>query len=201
MPLIVSQNPLASYYLTILRDKRTPPKAFREYLRKLGYVLAIEASKLLEREETLVETPIDISKGIKPRDRIAIVPILRAGLPMAEGVLELIDRASLGIIVARRIEEEEIRAKIYYEKIPEADYTIVVDPMIATGSTLIETLKRIRSKIIVIAAIGAPEGVNRILEEFPEATIIVASIDRGLNDRAFIVPGLGDAGDRAFGTI
>ena len=204
MPVIVSENPLAKYYLTILRDKNTDPRTFRGYLRKLGFVLAIEAAKLLKREEIEVETPIAIARGLKPAEKIAIVAILRAGLPMAEGVLEALDRAILGLMGAKRIEGDKITARVFYENVPKADKIILVDPMIATGSTLIEALKRIQDKakeIIIIGAIAAPEGIRNIEREFPSVRIVVASVDEGLNQQAFIVPGLGDAGDRAFGTL
>jgi uracil phosphoribosyltransferase len=204
MPHIVSENPLAKYYLTVLRDKRTPPKVFREYLKKLGFVLAQDAARFIEWKPVSVETPIAVAEGLMPSESVAIVAILRAGLPMAEGVLEALDWASLGLMAAKRIEDGEIYAKVYYENVPKADAIIVVDPMIATGSTLVESLAKIKDKarkVIVIGAIAAPEGLKRIEKEFPEALIIVASVDAGLNDKAFIIPGLGDAGDRAFGTI
>ncbi len=203
-----SKNELVRYFLTILRDERTEPKTFREYLKKLGFALALEMSDVINREEIRVRTPIAEAKGIAPKDKVAIVAILRAGLPMAEGVLYALDRSSLGLMAAKRIEDGEIRVEIYYENVPEADLIVIVDPMIATGTTLSESVKRVAHKakrIAIIGAIAAPEGIEKLKREFEGLDVpvymIVASIDEGLNDRAFIVPGLGDAGDRSFGTI
>ena len=201
----VIDNPLTKYFLTILRNKRTSPPLFRDIMRKTGFILAYEISRELNWEEIIVETPLSKTKGVKPSSSIWIIAILGAGIPLAQGIHEAFPWAGLGFIAARRFEEgRNIRVEVYYERIPtdlSRSVVIIADPMLATGNTMAKVLEIIRirgSKKVIIASIVASKyGIEKILKLFNDVKIYVLTIDPKLDDRAFIVPGLGDAGDRA----
>ena len=193
--------------LGLLRDRNTDTQLFRQLVNELTLLLTYEATKDLATEEVEVETPLERTtvRRISGK-KVAICPILRAGMGMLDGVLSLISGARVGFIGLYR-NEETLEAVEYYVKLPndiaERD-VILLDPMLATGNSTasaITTVKRSgATNILLIALIAAPEGIAHIVEEHPDVRIVVASIDRMLNEKGYIVPGLGDAGDRLYGT-
>ena len=205
----IIDNPLAKYLLTVLRNKNTLPPTFREVMRKLGFILAYEISRELMWKEITIETPLSKAKGIEPYTNIWIIAILGAGVPLAQGIHEAFPWAGLGFIAARRFEEDkDIRVEVYYERMPESlkgAITIIADPMLATGNTMVKVLEIVRrrecGKVIIASVVASKYGVKKILDLFNDVNICVITIDPKLNDKAFIVPGLGDAGDRALNPI
>ncbi|MET1160139.1 MAG: uracil phosphoribosyltransferase [Thermoprotei archaeon] len=205
--VIVIENNLAKYYLTILRNKDTPPKLFRKYLRKLGFILGYEASRYLKWRSVFVETPLARASGVKPGKPVIIVGILGASIPLVEGILEAIPWAGVGLVAARRIESvEDVEIEVYYERLPETlePYTVLIaDPMLATGKTMVATIellkKRGASDLVILSVIASRYGINYVRSKAGKIPIIVVAIDPYLNDKFFIVPGLGDAGDRGLG--
>jgi uracil phosphoribosyltransferase len=201
------KHPLVQHKLSYLRDRNTPTVHFRKLVNEVTLLLTYEATKDMPTEDVEVETPLEL--GRFPRisgKKVAVCPILRAGVGMLDGVLSLISSARVGFIGMYR-DEETLEPVEYYAKLPadvaERD-VILLDPMLATGNSTaaaVETVKKAgATSIRLIAIIAAPEGIERILRDHPEVQIVVAAIDRGLNERGFIVPGLGDAGDRLYGT-
>ena len=217
MSVIQVDHPLVQHKLGLLRDKNTETHLFRQLVNELTLLLTYEATKDLAVEEVDVETPLERTtvKRISGK-KVAICPILRAGMGMLDGVLSLIPVARVGFIGLYR-NEETLEPVEYYVKLPadiadrevllndiaERD-VILLDPMLATGNSTasaIGTVKRAgATKILLIALIAAPEGIEHIVDEHPDVRIVVASIDRNLNEKGYIVPGLGDAGDRLYGT-
>jgi uracil phosphoribosyltransferase len=205
--VIEVDHPLVQHKLGLLRDKSTDTQLFRQLVNELTLLLTYEATKDLATEEVEVETPLERTtvKRISGK-KVAICPILRAGMGMLDGVLSLISGARVGFIGLYR-DEETLDAVEYYVKLPndiaERD-VILLDPMLATGNSTasaIATVKRAgATNIRLIALIAAPEGIAHIVEEHDDVRIVVASIDRNLNEKGYIVPGLGDAGDRLYGT-
>ncbi len=203
-------SPLILEILTKLRDKNTGPIPFRKGLVKLGRYMAYEITKTMETEKVSIETPLEKTEGIIVKDlkNMVIVTVLRAAIPLMEGLIKIFNQARVGIISASRGEAPRFEIQIDYIKIPKIlpeDTLIVADPMIATGSTLIEVLKEVQKfgtpkRCIIVGVLAAPEGIKRIKETFPEVEMFVAQIDRELNEKGYILPGLGDAGDRTFGT-
>ena len=204
-------NVLISETVGKLRNKETSPAEFRINLKRLGNYLTYEAAKFLETEKSSVETPLGKTDFRKIKKNIVVVTILRAALPMSEGVLEVLPDAKVGVISASRgkmlqKDGRDFRIDCTYTSIPFLGnkIAIVVDPMIASGSTLLFTLQQIKEqkplKIVVLCAIASQFGTERIQKEFPEAVLITGAIDQELNEKGYIVPGLGDAGDRAFNT-
>ncbi|MBU6310172.1 MAG: uracil phosphoribosyltransferase [Planctomycetes bacterium] len=202
----VSSHPLVAHHVVALRDPATKPPEFRRTVGQITRLLAVEATTTVPTKDVRVPTPLGEAKGRRIAERIAIVPILRAGLGMAEGLLELIPEAEVWHIGLYR-DEATLRPQEYYNKLPAncgASMAIVVDPMLATGGSAIRTCEILHAagipRIIFLALIAAPQGVERLSEAMPHVSIHVAALDEGLNDVGFIVPGLGDAGDRQFGT-
>jgi uracil phosphoribosyltransferase len=201
------KHPLVQHKLSYLRDRNTPTVHFRKLVNEVTLLLTYEATKDLPTEDVEVETPLEV--GRFPRisgKKVAVCPILRAGVGMLDGVLSLISSARVGFIGMYR-DEETLQPVEYYAKLPAdvADRDVILlDPMLATGNSTaaaVETVKKAgATSVRLIAIIAAPEGIERIHRDHPEVQIVVAAIDRGLNDRGFIVPGLGDAGDRLYGT-
>lgn len=201
------QHPLIDCHLTRLRDRSTPPPEFRQSVQRLASLLAYEATKDLRTQATEVQTPLTRADGSSLAQTIGIVPILRAGLGMVEPVLELIPTAEVWHLGLYRDEETAQPVK-YYSKLPEqhpVDVALVVDPMLATGGSVMAALATLRDwgvrQVKLLALIAAEEGVKAVESEFPDSQIYVCQIDPDLNDRKFIVPGLGDAGDRMFNTV
>ncbi|BDQ01694.1 uracil phosphoribosyltransferase [Ignavibacterium sp.] len=203
----IVDHPLIKKDLTILRDKNTQPEIFRSALQRISNLLAAEISKNIILEQTEVETPLEKTIGYKLKKQIVLVPVLRAGLGMVNGFLELIPDSKVGHIGLQR-NEETLEPIEYYFKTPselEKSDTILLDPMLATGgsaSGAITYLKNRGAQTIYFACIvAAPKGVQRINSDHPEVKIYSASLDRELNNKGYILPGLGDAGDRTFGTL
>lgn len=206
--LTVVDHPLVQHKLHILRDKNTPTTLFRELTKEISLFLAYEATRDLPLEDIEVETPLETitAKRISNK-KLAVIPILRAGLGMTTGVLELIPGARVGMIGMRR-NEETFEPVAYYSNIPD-DFSertcLVVDPMLATGGSLKACIKRLRSggtkDIRVLTIVSAPDGVKAVLDYDPDVRLYTCTVDRELNENAYILPGLGDAGDRLFGTM
>ena len=200
-------HPLARHKLGLLRERTTSTADFRRLVDELTLLLTYEATKDFPVEQVEIETPLELTvvERISGK-KVAVCPVLRAGLGMLDGVLSLISGARVGFIGLYR-DEETLQPVEYFVKLPndiaERD-VIVLDPMLATGNSTaaaIETIKAAgATSIVVIAIIAAPEGIERVLADHPDVRIVVSSIDRGLNEHGFIVPGLGDAGDRLYAT-
>jgi len=210
----IIDHPLAKVILTQLRDKNTKQIEFRKGLVKLGRLIGYELIKTMKVEEFEVETPLGVkAKGFRIPDlsHIVIINVLRAATPLVEGLLKALPEARQGVIAIKRIEErpgiENITVQKFYVKIPTInsdDIVIVADPMLATGSTISAVLSDIFNagmpkRLIVVSVISTEYGINKILKAYPSVEIITVAIDPELNDHGYILPGLGDAGDRAFG--
>ncbi len=202
----VSKHPLILHKLTLLRDRRTEPKKFRELVREIAILLAYEATQDLAVSETTVETPMGQAPGHELQEHIGLVPILRAGLGMVEGIWEMMPSAEVWHIGLYR-DERTLRPVEYYNKLPVAptvQVTLILDPMLATGGSAaatVDVLKRWGAqRIKFVGLIAAPEGIARLSGAHPDVPIHVAAVDERLNEIGYIVPGLGDAGDRQFGT-
>jgi uracil phosphoribosyltransferase len=201
------KHPLVRHKLGLLRDRDTSTADFRRLVDEITLLLTYEATKELATEEVEVETPLERTTVQRiSGKKVAVCPILRAGVGMLDGVLSLVSGARVGFIGLYR-DEETLEAIEYYVKLPQdiaRRDVILLDPMLATGNSTasaIETVKKAgAASIRLIAIIAAPEGIERITAAHPDVPIVVAAIDRGLNERGFIVPGLGDAGDRLYGT-
>ena len=207
--LHVSQHPAVLHKLAILRDVRTEPKKFREVVRELSWLLGYEALADARIKHLEVRTPLEVMDGHELGERIGLVPILRAGLGMVDAMLELMPTAQVWHLGLFR-DERTLRPVEYYNKLPDSanvDLCLILDPMLATGGSAtaaIEVLKRwgavkpVRIKLVNL--IASPEGVRAVSEAHPDVEIHCAALDRQLNDKGYILPGLGDAGDRQFGT-
>jgi uracil phosphoribosyltransferase len=204
--LHVSDHPLVRHKLAVLRDERTEPKKFREVVRELSWLLGYEALADVRVRPLTVRTPLEEMEEAELADRIGLVPILRAGLGMVDAMLELMPTAEVWHLGLFR-DERTLRPIEYYNKLPDTatvDLCLILDPMLATGGSAtaaIEVLKRWgASRIKLLNLIAAPEGVEAVVSSHPDVEIYTAALDRQLNDRGYILPGLGDAGDRQFGT-
>ena len=203
----VLNHPLIQHKLTIMRKKETGPKEFRELLEEISTLMVYEVTRDLPTEEVEIETPICKMKSkVLAGKKLGIVPILRAGLGMVDGVLDVIPNAKVGHIGLYR-DPETLKPVEYYCKLP-ADCAerevFVVDPMLATGGSSIAAIQLLKDKgcksIRLLCIIAAPEGVKAMQEAHPDVDIYIGAMDQKLNDHGYIVPGLGDAGDRIFGT-
>ena len=208
MSKVVELNhPLILHKLALLRNEETSSKEFRVLVKEISMLMVYEATKDFDTKEQDVKTPICTTEcKVLAGEKVVIVPILRAGLGMMEGVLNLIPSAKVGHIGLAR-DEKSLMPFEYYCKLPQAlgaSEVIVVDPMLATGGSSIDALTLLKSKgakkIRLMCLIGAPEGIRLVQEIHPDVDIYIAAIDEGLNENGYIVPGLGDAGDRIFGT-
>lgn len=202
----ISAHPLVAHKLAKLRDTKTEPKKFRELVREISALMAYEATADLEVKPKQVETPMGASDGAELKEKIGLIPILRAGLGMVEGVWELMPNAEVWHIGLYR-DEDTLQPVEYYNKLPiepTVKVCLVLDPMLATGGSAVATVDILKqwgvSKIKFVGILGAPEGVALMQEHHPEVPIYLAALDQKLNDIGYIVPGLGDAGDRQFGT-
>ena len=197
-------HPLVKHHLTRLRDKDTPPSEFRNLVRRLSTLLAYEATQDLALKSVPVRTPLAKTTCQVLRPRIGIVPILRAGLGMVDPVLDLIPNAEVWHLGFYR-DEHTLQPVEYYKKLPHGkavDVALILDPMLATGGSAVAALEAVRAwgarSAKLLSMIAAPEGLKYVRATFPETSIYVCAIDSHLNGRGFIVPGLGDAGDRTF---
>jgi uracil phosphoribosyltransferase len=202
----VSAHPLVKEKMTRLRDETTPPKIFRELVAEIATLLLYEATADLPTESREVNTPLAPYKGARLRDKVGLVPVLRAGIGMVEAALELMPEAQVWHIGLFR-DERTLRPISYYNKLPSSatvQVCLVLDPMLATGGSATETVDILKKwgakRIKYVGIIAAPEGVRALSSAHPDVPIHVAALDERLNDKGYIVPGLGDAGDRQFGT-
>ena len=203
----VLNNPLVEHKLSITRNKNTGTKEFREIIGEIATLLCYHALEDAKLKETEIETPICKMKArVLDEDNYAFVPILRAGTGMLDGLLKIIPNAKIGHIVLYR-DEETFEPVQYYYKMPKdiaKREVIILDPMLATGGSAADTIQMLKNdgvkKIKFLSIISAPEGIKRLNKEHPDVKIYTACVDEKLNDKAYIVPGLGDAGDRIFGT-
>jgi uracil phosphoribosyltransferase len=201
-----SPHPLVAHKLTKLRDRATEPKKFRELVREIAGLLTYEATADLLVQPRSVETPLAIYNGVELQEKIGLVPILRAGLGMVEGVWELMPTAEVWHIGLYR-DERTLKPVEYYNKLPvepTVSVCLILDPMLATGGSAVATVDVLKrwgvKKIKFVGIIGAPEGIANMQTHHPEVPIYLAAIDDRLNEHGYILPGLGDAGDRQFGT-
>jgi uracil phosphoribosyltransferase len=204
--LHVSSHPAVLHKLSLLRDEDTEPKKFRELVREISWLVGYEALADARLRPVRVNTPIEETDGARLADRIGLVPILRAGLGMVDAMLELMPTAEVWHLGLFR-DERTLRPVEYYNKLPDSatvDLCLILDPMLATGGSAtaaIEVLKRWgATRIKLLNLIAAPEGVRAVQQAHPDVPIHVAALDRQLNEKGYIMPGLGDAGDRQFGT-
>ena len=201
-----SKHPLAAHKLSRLRDKRTEPKKFRELVREIAALLAYEATADLATTPRELETPLEKTIGVELQEKIGLIPILRAGLGMVEGIWELMPVAEVWHIGLYR-DEHTLRPVEYYNKLPtepSVSVCLILDPMLDTGGSATATADVLKKwgvkKIKFVGLIASPEGIKAMQTAHPDIDIHIAAIDDHLNERAYIVPGLGDAGDRQFGT-
>ena len=203
----ILNHPLIRHKLAIIRDKKTDTKQFRDIIKELAMLMAYESFKDVPTQEIEVETPLEkTTQTVVKENSIAIVPILRAGLGMVDGILSLVPAAKVGHIGLCR-NEETLEPQEYYCKLPpqiDEKVVMVVDPMLATGGSACDAVQMLKKrgckKIKLMSIIAAPEGVTKVAEAHPDVHIYVSTLDRCLNDHGYILPGLGDAGDRLFGT-
>jgi uracil phosphoribosyltransferase len=197
--LIEVQHPLVQHKLSYLRDKDTPTVHFRKIANEVTLLLTYEATKDFPTEEVEIETPLErtVVQRISGK-KVAVCPVMRAGMGMLDGVLSLVSGARVGFIGLYR-DEETLEPVEYYVKLPTD-----LAPMLATGNSSAAAIAKVKDggarSVTLVCLVAAPEGIERVHSEHPDTRIVTASIDRGLNERGFIVPGLGDAGDRLYGT-
>jgi uracil phosphoribosyltransferase len=205
--LTLLDHPLIQHKLTILRDKNTTTRDFKQLVNEIAMLMAFEVTKDLPVEPAPVDTPLEHTTGVRVAGKkLALVPILRAGLGMVEGISQLIPSARVGHIGIYR-EHDTLEPVDYYFKIPEgrdARDFFVLDPMLATGGSAVDAVSALKhagaQRIRFLCLVAAPEGVRRLLQTHPDVPVYAAALDRQLNEHGYILPGLGDAGDRLFGT-
>lgn len=204
--VVVVSHPLVRKKLTIIRDVRTSSRDFRRLVAEVAALMAYELTRDHETEAVEVKTPLGMAEGVVLTSDITLVPILRAGLSMADGISQLIPWAKFGHIGIYR-DETSLDPVVYYNKLPPSvarSEVIVIDPMLATGGSCALAIDAVKAagamRIKLLCLVAAPEGIQRIQQSHPDVTVYTAAIDPGLDERGFIVPGLGDAGDRVFGT-
>jgi uracil phosphoribosyltransferase len=205
--LTVVAHPLVQHKLSYLRDRETPTVHFRKLANEVTLLLTYEATKDLPTEAVEIETPLEhmVAARISGK-KVAVCPVLRAGLGMLDGVLSLVSSARVGFLGMYR-DEETLQPVEYYVKLPgdlEQRDAIVLDPMLATGNSSVAALKTVKDagarSVMLVCLVSAPEGIEHVHEDHPDVHIVTAAVDRGLDENGFIVPGLGDAGDRLYGT-
>ena len=206
MTVTVVDHPLAGHLLLALRDEKTPPDVFRALTKRLTTVLVLEATRTLPTKTKTVQTPLEDVEGRILEGPIAAVPILRAGLGMLDAVVDLFPEVRVGYLGLER-DEATFQPSEYYAKLPRLNdaFTLVLDPMLATGGSAQAALKSVKgagaSVIRMVSVVSAPEGIKALEESHPDVDVITTAIDRELNENAYILPGLGDMGDRLFGTL
>lgn len=204
--VFVSKHPLVLHKLTLMRDSSTDPKFFRELLREIAVLLAYEATADLALEETTVLSPMGQAQGHRLKERVGLVPVLRAGMGLVEGIWNMMPNTEVWHIGLFR-DEKTLEPVQYYNRLPVSptvDVCMILDPMLATGGSAVATVDILKNwgatRIKFLGVLAAPEGVERLTTAHPDVPVYLAAIDEKLNEIGYIVPGLGDAGDRLFGT-
>ena len=204
--LIVVEHPVLADRLSVMRDRSTPHGEFRQALFEAAAIMAVEVARDLPVKQVDIETPLEPTRGLRLRDEVAVVPVLRAGLGMVEGFLRLLPDARVGHVGIYRDEEEHVPID-YYERLPPRlpDARVyLLDPMLATGGSAVAALNHLKRagarQLELVCLVSAPQGIEAVQTEHPDVTIWTAAVDRELDENAYIRPGLGDAGDRVFGT-
>jgi uracil phosphoribosyltransferase len=207
VPVHVIAHPVVHDALATLRDRRTPVEEFRRAARRISGVLAAEALRDVPTREVIVQTPLEPADGRRLAGDVVVVPVLRAGLGMLEAVLDLVPTARVGHLGLQRDETTAVASQ-YYAKLPPGlagSYVLIVDPMLATGGSAISALERLAAAgardVRIVCIVAAPEGIAMVEARYPDVHIYTPVIDRMLNDHKFILPGLGDFGDRLYGTL
>ena len=202
----VIAHPLVQHNLARLRDRRTQPQEFRRLLGEIAALMIYEATRSFGVKPLKVQTPLESTRGFQLEREIVLVPVLRAGLGMLDSILQLIPHALVGFIGLKR-EETTLRAQFYHKSFPKnlsRFEVILIDPMLATGGSAVAALDLLIEQgakhIRLVNLVAAPEGIRRVRESYPRVPVFTAAVDRQLNQKGFILPGLGDAGDRLFGT-
>lgn len=206
MPVTIMQHPVIRDKMTVLRDKRTDSTNFRRLLGDIAALMVFEITRDLPVVDEVVETPVGTHRGCRLAEEITLVPILRAGLGMADAIHDLLPRARVGHLGYYR-DHDTLEPKFYYDKLPPRaaqSTAILIDPMLATGGSASAALSRLKQhgcrQLRLVSLVGAPEGVACVERDHPDVHVFLAALDDRLNERGYIVPGLGDAGDRIFGT-
>jgi uracil phosphoribosyltransferase len=201
----VIQHPLVQHNLTRLRDEQTGPQEFRRVLSEVAALMLYEATRTFETRRATVATPLEKARGSRLRREVLLVPVLRAGLGMLDSILQLIPHARVGFIGLKR-EETTLKANSYHKSLPSdlrRFEVILIDPMLATGGSAVAALdllaERRAEHVRMVSLVAAPEGIRKVRARYPTVPIFTAAIDRKLNSKGYILPGLGDAGDRLFG--
>ena len=204
--VIEVRHPLIDHSLTVIRRKETTTEEFRRHAGIVSKILLVEVMKGLGTANVRIETPLSPMTGRKLKDEVVVVPVLRAGLAMLFAIQDFLPAVSVGFVGLER-DEQTAQAREYYRKLPKilaSHQVLVIDPMLATGGSFDDTVTLLKEKgakrITIVSIVSAPEGIKRVQRNHPEVKIFTAAIDDHLNDRKFIVPGLGDFGDRYFGT-
>ena len=204
--VIVIAHPLVQHNLARLRDKRTQSQEFRRLLGEIASLMLYEATRSFAVRTVSVQTPLAVAPGFRLEREVVLVPVLRAGLGMLDSILQLIPHARVGFIGLKR-EETTLRAQFYHQSLPpnlSRFETILIDPMLATGGSAVAALDLLAGqgarRVRLVNLVAAPDGIRRVQKKYPRVPIFTATIDRRLNDKGYILPGLGDAGDRLFGT-
>lgn len=206
MPITIVEHPLAADLLTVLRDRTTEPPDFRQTAERLGYLLVAEALSDMPLDEVGIETPLEPTTGTRLHRPIVAVAVLRAGLGLLRSVIALIPDATIGFAGVQR-DEETAEPMEYYTKFPElgAARVLILEPMLATGGSLSWAIDKVKENgardIVAVCVVAAPEGLAVIEQNHPEVRVVAATLDRELNAAYYIAPGLGDMGDRLFGTL
>ncbi len=204
---ILLDHPMVKRDVTLLRDKATNPEAFRAAVKRISTIIAVEISRNFSLTRFNVETPLEITEGYKTNQDVVLVPVLRAGLGMVSGFLAILPEARVGHIGLQRDESTLLPVEYYYKTPGNIDVATVVliDPMLATGGSCSEAIKFLKKRgaknIIFACLVAAPEGIRKVERDHSDVKIFGAALDRELNSRGYILPGLGDAGDRTFGTL
>ena len=203
--VIVITHPLVQHNLTRLRDERTAPPEFRRVLSEVAALMIYEATRTFATDSVTVRTPLATTRGLKIRHEVVLVPVLRAGLGMLDSILQLIPKARVGFIGLKR-EEKTLAAQFYHQSLPKdlrQREVILIDPMLATGGSTVAAMRLLSElgarQVRLVNLVATPAGIRQVRRHFPTLRIFTAAIDARLNGRGFIVPGLGDAGDRLFG--
>jgi uracil phosphoribosyltransferase len=207
VPVHIVDHPLVQDALIDLRDKRTAPDHFRRAATRISVLLAAEALREVGTASTIVDTPLGPAEGQKIESDIVVVPVLRAGLGMLDAVLELVPAARVGHIGLQRDELTAVASR-YYSKLPgslQSSFVLMIDPMLATGGSAVAGIQLLReagaARIRIVCIVAAPEGIRTVEQHYPDVSIYTPVIDRCLNEHKYIVPGLGDFGDRLYGTV